>query len=82
MAINSDTNNRYLPDSVEETKLDGEVPGFDYSIAIPGLNETTVVEDLEDLNVEISRDKNINGREGVKILYQEPDQDQVYDLIR
>lgn len=80
MAFRSDTNNRELPNTSVETKLNGEISGYDYSIGVPDLETEYVERELEGLDVEIFEDQ-IRLRDGVKILYQEKDQDQVYDLI-
>jgi len=81
MAIRSNTNNRELPNTSIETKLEGEVSGYDYSIGIPDLETDYVERKLEGIDVEIFEDQ-IRNRDGVKILYREEDQTQVYDLIR
>lgn len=81
MAIRSDTNNRELPNTSVETKLDGEISGYDYSVGIPDLETEYVESELEGLDVEIFEDQ-VRNRDGVKILYRERDQTQVYDLIR
>lgn len=81
MAIRSDTSNRDLPDTTVETKLDGEISEYDYSIGIPDLEPEYVESELECPEFEVFEDQ-VNSRDGVTILYREEDQDQIYDLIR
>ncbi len=81
MAIRSDTNNRDLPNTTVETKLNGEVSDYDYSVGIPDLDLQYVEETLEGLEFEAFEDQ-VRMRDGVKILYKEKDQDQIYGLIR
>lgn len=81
MAIRSDTNNRELPNTTVETKLNGEISEYDYSVGIPDLDLQYVEDKLEGLEFEAFEDQ-VRMRDGVKILYKEEDQDQVYDLIR
>lgn len=81
MAIRSDTNNRELPNTTIETKLNGEVSEYDYSAGVPDLDLQYVEEKLEGLEFEAFEDQ-IRNRDGVKILYKEEDQNQVYELFR
>ena len=56
MAFRSDTNNRELPNTSVETKLNGEISGYDYSIGVPDLETEYVERELEGLDVEIFED--------------------------
>ena len=80
MAIRSDTNNRNLPDTIVEMKLEGEISGYDYSVGIPDLDTEYVEQELEGLEFEVSETE-VRHREGVNILYREEDQERIYDLI-
>jgi len=79
MAYRSDTNNRELDNTVIETVLQGEV-SYDYAISIPGLEYDRAEEELEGLDIDISRDSS-HLRERVEILYMEENQEEVYRLL-
>ncbi|MEF8880291.1 MAG: hypothetical protein V5A72_00470, partial [Candidatus Nanohaloarchaea archaeon] len=81
MAHRSDTNNRNLPNTWNETVFNGELNGYDRALDFPFDGEISELEEnLSDLEVEVYRDDR-KLREAATILYHLDDQDEIYDLV-
>lgn len=81
MAYRSDTNNRDINNTWNETILDGEIPGYDRGLSFQykdDINE--LYEAFTDFEVEIST-QNWNLIDKAKILYRSEDQEEIYELV-
>lgn len=82
MAFRSDTNSRDLPNTWDETVLDGEVNGYDRSLSVPYTGDIgDLEEEFSDLEAEVF-EVNRRFRDRVKILYRLEDQEDIYNSLR
>lgn len=81
MAYRSDTNNRDINNTWNETILDGEIPGYDRGLSFPYKDDIDkLYEAFTDFEVEISSQK-YNLIDKAKILYRSEDQEEIYELV-